>query len=345
MPARTFPGAEWERIPPEESGFDPERLDRARKWIDDNINGPRYRVVVIHSGRIVAEWNSNVDSKTRFGIASAAKSIYSNVLGIVVAEGKIPSADARVYDYYPEMMDVPEGEGPKDGRYAFPKDQDITFRQLISNTSGYMKPGEAPGKVFHYQTFGMNILTHAIAKVYGYYDIADPEGSIGFGKLIDEKLAEIPGISWNYSLSNFNLHKKARQNIFGYYCQVHSDALNLARLGWLWCNWGRWRDQQVIPESWMRESTKTNADILANCPEEDWQYGYGFWTNDHGQLWSNLPRSGFTASGAGGHYVSVFPSKDLVIVQNPGRYGKGKDEKPERGTPQFLEMILDSLKA
>jgi len=61
-------------------------------------------------------------------------------------------------DYYPEMMDIAEDEGPKPGRYAFEKDWDITFRQLICNTSGYMKPGEEPGKVFHYQTFGMNIL-------------------------------------------------------------------------------------------------------------------------------------------------------------------------------------------
>ena len=77
-------------------------------------------------------------------IASAAKSLYSNILGILVADGTLPSADELVVEHYPELMDVPEGFGPKAERYAFPKDRDITFRQLIGNTSGYMKPGEVP---------------------------------------------------------------------------------------------------------------------------------------------------------------------------------------------------------
>ena len=184
MIEKVFPEQSWETISPADAGFDTQKLDQAKQWLDDRVEKDHYRVVIVRGGRLVAEWNHNVDRDRKFGIASAAKSIYSNVLGIVVEEGAIPSADAKVYDYYPEMMDVPEGEGPKDGRYAFEKDRGITFRQLISNTSGYMKPGEEPGKVFHYQTYGMNILTHSIARIYDLYDISDPEGSPGFRKLI-----------------------------------------------------------------------------------------------------------------------------------------------------------------
>jgi len=186
----------------------------------------------------------------------------------------------------------------------------------------------------------MNILTHSIAKVYGFYDINDPGGSAGFKKLIEEKLAKIIGTDWAYSLSNFNLHEKARLNIFGYYCQVHSNALDLARLGWLWCNWGKWEDKQVIPEAWMRESVQTAPAIRFNCPKEEWKYGLGIWTNDNGQLWTDLPRNGFTASGAGGHYVSVFPDYGLVIVQNPGNYKNGN---PERGNPELLKIVINAL--
>jgi CubicO group peptidase (beta-lactamase class C family) len=343
MEKKVFPKQDWETISAADAGFNAQKLDQAKQWLDAHVEKDHCRVVIVRGGRLVAEWNHNVDRDRKFGIASAAKSIYSNVLGIVVEEGAIPSADAKVYDYYPEMMDVPEGEGPKDGRYAFEKDRGITFRQLISNTSGYMKPGEEPGKVFHYQTYGMNILTHSIARIYGLYDINDPEGSPGFRKLIEEKLAQKIGVNWSYSLGNFDLHEKARLNIFGYYCNVHSNALDLARLGWMWCNQGRWEDQQVVPENWMRESVKASPDVLANCPEKEWKYGLGIWTNDKGQLWPDLPRSGFTASGAGGHYVSVFPDHDLVIVQNPGRYGRDKDGDPERGNMQFLGIILDAL--
>lgn len=338
-----FPEERWESVAPADAGFDPERLAEAGRWLDDHIGDRHYRLVLVRGGHLVLEWNHRVDRDRRFPIASAAKSIYGNILGIAVGEGRIPSADARVYDCYPEMMEVPEGEGPKAGRYAFPKDRDITFRQLISNTSGYMKPGEEPGKVFHYQTYGMNLLTHALAEVYGVYDVKDPERSPGFKELVEAKLAGPIGANWAYSLSNFQLHERARLNIFGYYCQVHTHALDFARLGWLWCNWGRWKGEQVVPEAWMRESVQTAPAIRAHCSEEEWKYGYGFWTNADGRLWPDLPRSGFTASGAGGHYLSVFPDQDLVVVQNPGPYLQDQSGSAARGNPALLKIVLDAL--
>ena len=55
------------------------------------------------------------------------------------------------------MMEVAESDGPKPGRRAFRENKDITFRQLVGNTSGYMTPGEPPGRHFHYQTYGTMI--------------------------------------------------------------------------------------------------------------------------------------------------------------------------------------------
>ena len=348
-----YPETEWVSILPSEAGFDSEKLYGVKRWLSERVGNERYRVVIVRKGCLVAEWNHGFHSKTRFSmttsaksvffrtfhtisqpflfnrrnafarnihlpLASAAKSVFSCILGIAIYEGMIPSADAKIADFYPEAMDVAEGEGPKPGRHAFEKDRDITFRQLISNTSGYMKPGEAPGKVFHYQTYGMNILAHAIAKIYGLYDIQDPENSLGFKKLVDEKLRIPIGAAWSYSLMNFDLNPKARINIFGYYDGINSTALDMARLGWLWCSQGRWKDKQLVPEEWMREATKTAPDIIANCPREQWKYGYGFWTNDHSQLWQDLPQDSFAASGAGGQHIWICPSLHMVVVQSPG---------------------------
>jgi hypothetical protein len=183
-----YPDKSWHKASAHETGFDPSKLERAKSWLDRSAKTRRYRVVVVRSGKLVANWNHGFGSKKKYSLgfltrsfipqilglagkklsdrfnhastpdihlplASAAKSIFSCILGIVIEEGKLPSADAKIVDYYPEAMDVPEGRGPKAGRYAFEKDRHITFRQLISNTSGYMKPGEQPGKVFHYQTY------------------------------------------------------------------------------------------------------------------------------------------------------------------------------------------------
>ena len=205
MNSDAFPGADWRRSETSEHA-----LSGARAWLDSHGSEARYRVVVIQSGKLVAEWNQNADSDDHLGLASAAKSVFSCMLAVAVDEGRVDSPDAKVVDYYPEMMDVPEGAGPKPGRYAFEKDPEITFRQLISNTSGYMKPNENPGTVYHYQTYGMNILTHAIAKVYGHYDPADVDGSPGLQPLVDEKLRDPIGASWSYYRMNFDLHAAAR---------------------------------------------------------------------------------------------------------------------------------------
>jgi CubicO group peptidase (beta-lactamase class C family) len=269
-------------------------------------------------GGALAKGNEAFGREKQLSLASAAKSIFSCILGIAIEEGKIQSADDKVIDYYPEAFNVQEGEGPKPRRHAFKKDRKITFRQLISNTSGYMKPGEEPGKVFHYQTFGMNILTHAIAKTYGIYNISDPEGSPGLKSLIDKKIRIPIGTAWSYQLKNFKLQSKARINIFGYYDGVRASALDMARLGWLWCNWGRWKDRQLVSEEWMREATRTAPDIITNCPKEQWKYGYGFWTNDNSQIRPDLPRDSLAAAGAGGQHIWVCPSLELVVVQSPG---------------------------
>jgi CubicO group peptidase (beta-lactamase class C family) len=367
-----YPDKGWHIESAHEAGFDPSKLERAKSWLDRRVKTGRYRVVVVRSGRLVADWNHGFcleknsplasiakrfisrililtgrnsstvwDSVSAYNLqlplASAAKSIFSCILGVVIEEGKLPSADAKIVDYYPEAMDIPEGKGPKAGRYAFEKDQNITFRQLISNTSGYMKPGEQPGKVFHYQTFGMNILTHAIAKIYGLYSISDPEGSPGFKQLVDEKLRVPIGATWGYYQMNFNLHTKARINIFGYYDGVKASALDMARLGWLWCTYGSWMGKQIIPDAWLREATQTAPDIHANCPQKQWRYGYGFWTNDHGQLWPSLPRDSFAASGSGGQHIWVSPSLELVVIQSPGIW----QDQSENDTG-LLKFILDA---
>jgi hypothetical protein len=73
-----------------------------------------------------------------------------------------------------------------------------------------------PGQVFHYQTFGMNITGHAIAKAYGLYDVSDPEGSPDLAPLYEEKICKPTGADWRYAKRNFDHHPGARINIFGY---------------------------------------------------------------------------------------------------------------------------------
>jgi CubicO group peptidase (beta-lactamase class C family) len=337
MAGRTFPKADWETAHPDEVGMDAGRLAEAKACLDSKLADATYRLAIVRHGYLAAEWTQNIESEEKIHIASANKSILSSTLGIAIAEGKIGSADDLATDTYPELMDVAEGGGPKAGRWAFEANRGITLRHLICNVSGYMKPNEEPGQVFNYQTNGMCILSHCIEKAYGLYSVDDPDGSPKIPPLYKEKIADQIGAGWGYTSSSQKMDENARLHIFGWGSAIRTSLRDLARLGWLWCNWGKWEDKQVIPENWLREGTRVAADILANSPEEVWRYGLGFWTNEKGKLWPELPTEGYTSWGAGGHYAIVFPSYDLVVVMNPTPY-PGASQPYETHTATWLQQ-------
>lgn len=312
----------------------------AGSWQASEAENTPYRALIVRHGQIAAEWNFRIDPLERAQQASASKSTFSCVLGVAVQEGVIGSVDDRVADYYPEMMDVAPGEGPKPDRHAFPENEGITFRQLIGNTSGYMKPGEAPGRVFNYQTFGMNILTHAVASAYSLYKTGDPERGAGFGTLTEWKVRDPIGGTWSWEYRNFKPPHGAKLGVFGYFTGYEMTPYDMARCGLLWMRYGVWDGAQVVPEEWMRQATRVNADVLANEPEESHRYGLGFWCNDRGQMWPDLPRDAFAASGNGRQHIWACPSLDLIVVRSPGTY---EQEDPSQGG-RLLELVADAVR-
>ena len=345
---RVWPGNDWQESAPEEHGFDRAKLAEAGRY-QANIAGDQpYRILIVRHGKIAAEWNFRTDPTSQADQASASKSTFSSILGIAIREGVIKSENDRVSDYYPEMLDVAQGEGPKDGRYAFPENDSITFRQLIGNTSGYMKPGEAPGKVFNYQTFGMNILTHAIASAYNLYKTSNPKQGAGFGTLTEWKIRNLIGGTWSWKYGNFEMHAKAKLGVFGYMTSYQMTPRDMARMGWLWLNRGNWNGDQIIPAEWMDKATKVSSEILENEPPKRHIYGLGFWCNDQAQVWPDLPKDSFAASGAGNQHIWACPNLDLVVVQSPGIYRSRRtfdsDEQIEdrRSMQGLLGRIVDS---
>jgi CubicO group peptidase (beta-lactamase class C family) len=315
---RQFPEGAWPESSPAELGFDEEKLQLAADWLDHNALSP-YRVGILRNGHLLAVWRKGVELDAKRGIGSGHKTLYGCMLAIAIDEGKIGSADDCVVDYFPEIMDVPEGKGPKAGRFAREKDRGITFRQLITNTSGYLKPDERPGEKFHYQTFGMNVLTHAIEKVYDCYDPTGSTNPPGFGSLVQEKIGDPIGAKIASSVWNFPyLPPDASTEVFGNGVGLACDLDGWLRIAYLWMNMGNWKGKQIIPGQWLEEGTRTAELVKACTSEEDWCYGYAFWTNDYDKRWPGLPRDSFFASGAGYNFVWVCPSLDLIIVQNPG---------------------------
>ena len=80
-------------------------------------------------------------------------------------------------------------------------------------------------------------------------------------------------------------------------------ASDLARLGRLWLEGGKWEGRQLVPETWLTAATTQQVAAVDGCG-----YGYGFWTR------TVDGRRAFAAMGDGGQLVLVVPDLDLVAV-------------------------------
>ena len=78
----------------------------------------------------------------------------------------------------------------------------------------------------------------------------------------------------------------------------------MARFGYLFLRNGQWNGVQVIPKSWVLESTRSYSDA-----GNGFGYGYLWWVNGYG-----LPISCFSARGALGKYIVVVPERVLVVA-------------------------------
>jgi len=95
---KSYPTTEWAVTAPSQLGFDIEKLDLARQWMAEKSASRPYRFLVLRDGQIALEVNIGMEPDRQVPIASAAKSVYSNLLGIIIQERKL--------NFYPHQRGV-----------------------------------------------------------------------------------------------------------------------------------------------------------------------------------------------------------------------------------------------
>jgi CubicO group peptidase (beta-lactamase class C family) len=86
---------------------------------------------------------------------------------------------------------------------------------------------------------------------------------------------------------------------------LHARTEDIAKLGLLYLQEGRWQGAQLIPAKWVAEATSEQVANPAG-PAPDWRQGYGF------QFW--MSRHGYRGDGAFGQFCVILPEQDAVIV-------------------------------
>jgi CubicO group peptidase (beta-lactamase class C family) len=284
-------------------------------------------LIAVHRGRIIA---SHGNEQLTSYIASARKSIVSMIFGAATARRAI-DLDASL-----------ESIGFDDTGGLLTIERKATIRHLLMSRSGiYHRAanlGDAsdrapargsvrPGEYFLYNNWDFNALGVIFAKVTGR----------SLYQAFEEDIARPMG------LQDWNLNAQAVRNDTGESAHPAEHFVlstrDMARLGLLMLQDGRYVGHQVLPTSWVRLTTRVvtpAAEVSRTSPFVDGLgYGYLWWIFDPAADWPRDQKGGYTASGAFGQFITVLPALDLVVAH--------KTQAPSKlnVTPQqYLQEVL-----
>jgi CubicO group peptidase (beta-lactamase class C family) len=319
-----FPAAQWERRTPEALGLNPAVLEALGELMEKaKANG-----ALVRQGYLAADWSFGGPIDQRFETQSVAKSITSMLLGLALKEGRIARIDDRVKTYYPEFE-------------VGPHTDEITFRHLITATSGiaakrwgenYVDPQDmAPGLECRYHNDHTAELAIALTYIFG----EDLEEVLR-GRVLNKVGADT---EWRPNGSVRLADGREVRVVMG--CAfTHWTAHDLARLGWLHLNQGRWEREQLLSTAYISESmTPVAVPVLEwrrQAPENrdmsKHTYGYawrGRYTADGRLYWY--------MSGHGGQFCVLLPEHGIVMTK---MNRIGADYQPFVGMEQFEEHLF-----
>lgn len=292
------PGAQWNKlVSPEQAGWSADKLKKVQKYIEEMGSTS---VMIVQHGVVVTAWG---DVNRRSNLHSCRKSLLNSLIGIAVADGKI------------NLDDTLEKLGIDDNKPSLTAvEKQATVRELLEARSGVYHPTDyetksmveqkpprgshAPGTFWYYNNWDFNTLGYIYEQATGtkifdafYGKIAQRIGMQDFrpsdGRYITSADSRFPAYPFDMSARDF------------------------ARFALLFLHGGRWNDAQVVPEDWVKASTRPYSDC------ESGGYGYLWWTGDstsgkRGRV--EFPKGSFWAEGHLGQYAVIVPSLDLIVV-------------------------------
>ena len=270
--------------------------------------------VILKDGYIVAKWG---DIKRVDMTFSVTKSFLSTVAGLAYDNKLIANTNDKVANYI------------WDGTFKGNHNGKITWEHLLqqnSDWSGELWGGKdwadrppregdiddwkfrelkEPGTVMEYNDVRVNVLAYALTHVWRQpvpqvlkEHIMDPIGASTSWRWFgyDNAWTVIDGIK----MKSVTGGGHSGGGIF-------ISAEDMARLGLLFLNNGKWKDKQLISESWINKAT-TPSKPNAN-------YGYMWWLNNkESRHWEGLSENIFYAAGFGGNFIVIDKEQNLVVV-------------------------------
>ena len=308
----------WETGELSDVGLDPGLIGSLLARIRDNTYQNIHSVLIVKNGKLVVEeYFPGVEEDGRYraydrdtlhAIHSATKSVNSLLVGIAIDQGRIGGIDAKVSELFPEYSDLLGHDG-KDA---------LRLKHLLAMTTGLawdestssytdsrndhvtMNQSEDPLRF----VFGKPLLS-APGKKFGY----NSGVSIALGEVVHRATgSRTDEFAAKFLLEPLGISKyewlKYPNGLVQTGGGLYMRPRDMAKIGFLLLNGGRWQGVQIVSEKWVRESVRQQA--------PDRTYGFQWWLG-------MLPAGDRTlitygALGRGGQFILVLPELEMVVV-------------------------------
>ncbi|WP_277184161.1 serine hydrolase [Caballeronia sp. BR00000012568055] len=308
---------------PEDVGVDSRELVRLSQWIREQKLDV-YSLLVVKDGKLIFErYGAGASRDSNYELYSVTKSVTSLVAGIMIGENKLGLDDSvatRLAAWRPDLQaDFADKHGVElkhvlsmsSGlHYDFkPKDDPIYYTapdrlRLAAETS----PKAAPGTQFEYTDINPILaaaaLSAAAREPVERYAQAKLFGPLGMRHAMWERADRTGLVSAGWGL--------------------RLRAVDMAKIGMLVLDHGRWQGRQVVPSQWIAHMTTPSA-----AP----YFGYYWWINNV------VPNeTEFDAMGFKGQFITVLPERKTVIVMTSVMSIDG-GLRDAKNLQQFRQMV------
>ncbi len=283
--------------------------------------------MIIRNDSILYEkYYSGYDDSAIIPSFSLSKSFISALIGIAIDEDFIKNVHQPITDFIPEL------------KQNNPRFENITLEHLLNMRSGirfnegYSNPFADMAKYYYGRNLNKYLAQLKIEtppdEKYNYLSVNTLLLGIALeratGKKLNQYLEEKIWKPLNMEFdASWSIDSK-KDNQIKSFCCINARTRDFAKFGRLYLHNGKYNNQQIIPEEWIK---KTMAITNDSKDSQDYAYNYSWRIKEDGAIF---------AKGVLGQYIYVFPEKNIIIV----RLGKKTDGI---NWAEFMEQICADL--
>lgn len=326
------PGKTWEyvaRADLQAYGWSPEGLRQTSNFIRDESNTTG--LVVVDRGRVVYQYG---DIEELSYVASVRKSILSMLYGYWVENGTIK------LDTTLEALKMDDIGG------LLPLEKKATIHHIITARSGVYHPAsysgddlaqapprgsQQPGSYMLYSNWDFNAAGAVFEQLTGR-DIYD--------ELQAQLAIPLQFEDWDRSAQ----HKEGDLTVSKYPAYpIWVSTRDMARIGYLMLREGNWNGRQVISKNWAHRivSVVTPVQEMNPTRRRDGYFGYGYmWWVWDGPKAVGPFKGAYSAVGAVGQWITVFPALNLVVAHKTHNiYGRSTSSQSWQ---RIIELLFEA---